>query len=444
MTLGSHITEGFGSADQIINRVIDGVTNTGYTFNPRGDRTTATTAGVTTSYGYDQANHLTSYTPPAGPATTYAYNGQGLRTAKTTSGAATSYTWDTAGSLPLMLTAGTTSYIYGPDHLPIESIDGSGTPTYLLHDQLGSTRLLVSQAGDVTGTYTYDAWGNTTSHTGTATTPLQYTGQYLDNETGFYYLRNRYYDPLTAQFLTIDPLVAQTRATYTYTGNNPITSTDPTGLLNEPVGQSCNPEDQYCAKDARYPCHEAGIGCRRAAPVSQIAGAIAKSAAVVAGYSLGIDLAGSAAGAAHALSVRVSAWLATLGATTAVADNSPEDAEGASGGIRVIGSGFSASERSAAEALAGQGRNVVLREATGVGRTSDLLVDGVPYDVYTPTTGSLDRIVSAIASKGSQVDGGGIVLDLSKSPLAGIDPAALLARVQGVTGNISDIIILGG
>ncbi len=72
--------------------------------------------------------------------------------------------------------------------------------------------------------------GNTTSHTGTATTPLQYSGQYLDDETGFYYLRNRYYDPLTAQFLTIDPLVSQTRATYTYAGNNPINGTGPTGM----------------------------------------------------------------------------------------------------------------------------------------------------------------------------------------------------------------------
>lgn len=89
----------------------------------------------------------------------------------------------------------------------------------------------------------------------------------------------------------------------------------------------------------------------------------------------------------------------SLGAKTAA--TAPE----AAGGLRVIGSGFSASERGAAEALAGQGRNVVLREATGVGRTSDLLVDGIPYDVYTPTTGNLNRVVSAIASKGSQVNG---------------------------------------
>jgi RHS repeat-associated protein len=232
-------TQGFGLADQIVNHEINPTTITSYGFNNRGDRISATTGGNTTSYGYDQANHLTSYTPPAGPATTYAYNGQGLRTAKTTGGNTTSFTWDTAGRLPLMLTAGNTSYIYGPDGLPVESVAGDGTPTYLFHDQIGSTRLLTDPAGAVTGTYTYDAWGNTTSHTGTATTPLQYTGQYLDSETGFYYLRSRYYDPYTAQFLTVDPIVNQTHATYTYAGDNPITGTDPTGLMCVP-GMSAN------------------------------------------------------------------------------------------------------------------------------------------------------------------------------------------------------------
>ena len=49
-------------------------------------------------------------------------------------------------------------------------------------------------------------------------------------------------------------------------------------------------------------------------------------------------------------------------------------------------------------------------EAPGAGRMSDLLINGIPYDVYTPTTGNLDRIVNLIACKGSQVNGGGVVL----------------------------------
>jgi hypothetical protein len=39
------------------------------------------------------------------------------------------------------------------------------------------------------------------------------------------------------------------------------------------------------------------------------------------------------------------------------------------------------------------GKNVILRPPTGAERVSDLLVDNVPYDVYTPTTTNADRII---------------------------------------------------
>lgn len=78
------------------------------------------------------------------------------------------------------------------------------------------------------------------------------------------------------------------------------------------------------------------------------------------------------------------------------------------------GGGFSSSELNAASEMARRGNNVALRAADPTAaRTSDLLVNGTPYDVYTPTTGNIDRIVSRVASKGSQVRGGGVVIDLS-------------------------------
>jgi hypothetical protein len=64
--------------------------------------------------------------------------------------------------------------------------------------------------------------------------------------------------------------------------------------------------------------------------------------------------------------------------------------------------------------------------------------------VYTPLTTNVDRIVSAVASKGGQVTGGGVVIDLSQTTLTATDLGNILARVQGVTSQISDIIILGG
>jgi RHS repeat-associated protein len=61
------------------------------------------------------------------------------------------------------------------------------------------------------------------------TTPLGYDGQYTSSDTGLIYLRARVYDPATAQFLTVDPLAAITRAPYIYTNDNPLNYFDPSG-----------------------------------------------------------------------------------------------------------------------------------------------------------------------------------------------------------------------
>jgi RHS repeat-associated protein len=68
-------------------------------------------------------------------------------------------------------------------------------------------------------------------HTGTATTPLGYDGQYTSSDTRLIYLRNRVYDPATGQFLTVDPLEAISGEPYNYAGDNPVNESDPTGLL---------------------------------------------------------------------------------------------------------------------------------------------------------------------------------------------------------------------
>ena len=46
-----------------------------------------------------------------------------------------------------------------------------------------------------------------------------------------YYDIARYYDPATAQFLTVDPMVQQTMQPYGYTAGDPINATDPSGLM---------------------------------------------------------------------------------------------------------------------------------------------------------------------------------------------------------------------
>jgi RHS repeat-associated protein len=133
----------------------------------------------------------------------------------------------------LLLSDGTNDYLYGPNGTPVEQANlTTGTPEYFVADAQGSTRALLGASGSVDATFSYDAYGNLTSQTGTATTPLLYDGQYFDQTTGFYYLRARWFDPSTDQFTTVDPLVAETGQPYAYAGDDPINSSDPSGLCS--------------------------------------------------------------------------------------------------------------------------------------------------------------------------------------------------------------------
>jgi RHS repeat-associated protein len=211
------------------------VTSTAYGYDTRGDRTSVMpTGGTATSLAYDEANRLKAY----GASVTYAYNGDGLRASKTVSGTTSSFAWDEAEGLPSLLVDGTTNYIYGPGGLPLEQVAGS-TVSYYHHDELGSTRALTNSAGSVAATYTYDAYGKLAGSTGSISNPFGYAGQYTDAETGFQYLRARYYDPATAQFLTRDPLAALTGGAYEYASGDPLNDTDPSGMIDAEHGW-CN------------------------------------------------------------------------------------------------------------------------------------------------------------------------------------------------------------
>jgi RHS repeat-associated protein len=211
---------------------------TQYTDDNRGDRTTGVNYSTdfntqSATYTYDQANRLVS--DQGGWGLTYTYNGDGLRTKKearvSRADQVSSYTWDVHGSLPQLLSDGTSQYVYGPGGIVLESVGAS--TSYYHHDSLGSTRALTDSTGSAVATSTYTAYGTLAGSTGTVTTPFMFAGQYQDSENGLYYLRTRYYDPYTAQFLSRDPLVALTREPYGYVAGDPLNAIDPTGLDND-------------------------------------------------------------------------------------------------------------------------------------------------------------------------------------------------------------------
>lgn len=204
---------------------------TTYSSNSNGQRTASTPAsGTATGYTYNGAGQLTGV---SGTATaSYTYDGAGLRASKTVGGTTTVFTWDTAGSTPQLLSDGTTDYVYGPAGVPVEQFNasGAGNQQYYFADAHGSTVALTNSSGAVDATWTYSPWGQTTAHTGSASTPILFAGAYVDTETGLLYLQARYYDPKTALFLTVDALVDLTHQAYLYTGDDPLNRTDPTGL----------------------------------------------------------------------------------------------------------------------------------------------------------------------------------------------------------------------
>ena len=156
-----------------------------------------------------------------------------------------------------LLMDGTNAYIYAGGDAPAEQVSlTTGTPVYLVTDSLGSVRGAVNSSGTLTGTAAHDAWGNPLTAGGlTATTPFGYAGGYTDPD-GLIYLIDRYYDPQTGQFTSLDPDVDETLDPYGYTDGNPVSNTDPSG------DSSCSRKDKCTASqgDTANPDNSDGGG----------------------------------------------------------------------------------------------------------------------------------------------------------------------------------------
>jgi RHS repeat-associated protein len=247
-----NLTELDGGSTQSYNDADELTSGPGgtYTYNDLGERTAQTDDDTTTDYGWNQAGNLTTNTGGSSDLDlSYGYDGNGLLQSTTTGDTTTQLTWDPNNSIPLLIVDGTTNIIYGPGDLPLEQIGSDDTPIYYHHDQLGSTRLLTNTDGDTVETINYSPYGTPTISSGSATTNLLYAGQYTDPNNALIYMQARWYDPASGQFLSVDPLAAETGATYSYAGDDPTGATDPTGLDSwcgvlipgGPVGSGCPP-----------------------------------------------------------------------------------------------------------------------------------------------------------------------------------------------------------
>src|SRR5574341_1968295 len=117
-------------------------------------------------------------------------------------------------------------------------IGGQNAGVYYRHgDHLGSTSVISDSSGlKIPGSdVKYAPFGEMRSGELSALTDLGYTGQQLDRSTGgLMYYGARYYLPGLRRFISADTIVPnpsnpQTLNRFSYTVNNPINYTDPTG-----------------------------------------------------------------------------------------------------------------------------------------------------------------------------------------------------------------------
>jgi RHS repeat-associated protein len=141
------------------------------------------------------------------------------------------------------------------------AVDGSSSATmlYFVSDHLGSLAVITDSTGAVVGRQFYDAWGKERNADGSADTTCSlpaaspatrgYTSQEEMASVCLINYNARIYDPQIGRFMSADSLVSnpmngQSYNRYSYTNNNPLNATDPSGHagLQKPtqcVGADC-------------------------------------------------------------------------------------------------------------------------------------------------------------------------------------------------------------
>jgi RHS repeat-associated protein len=189
-----------------------------------------------TEFTFDFENRLIEVKSPKGTVQ-YVYDGDGNRSEKIVNNVQTRYIYDSTTNFPRVLVELDsedriiTKY---NDETIVRIVEEDEVYEYHLHDALGSVITITDENGVVGATYDYDVYGGIRAQEGETANTLTFTGEQWDAETELLYLRARYYDPSTGQFISKDPFPGfihdpRSLNKYSYAYNNPINLTDPSG-----------------------------------------------------------------------------------------------------------------------------------------------------------------------------------------------------------------------
>lgn len=175
----------------------------------------------------------------------YSYNGEGIRKSKTVDGITTNYILNSNKIIRETTGNNVINYYYDSNDDVIGFTYNNQKYLYLKNiqnDVIG----IIDSSGSLIVKYYYDAYGNILSITDSSginlgsINPFRYRSYYYDNETGWYYLNSRYYDPFIRRFITPDDVSylgtsesVDSYNLYSYCENNPVNNIDCGGHKKE-------------------------------------------------------------------------------------------------------------------------------------------------------------------------------------------------------------------
>lgn len=230
----------------VVNRMkkaedASGITTFSYDANGNQAGIEEPSGDITTNL-WDGENRLVEVEHDGGDITTFTFNADGLRVEKDDGIDITVFVYDGNNMLHERddVSVVEAEFTYIPQaYAEVLSQHRDSESTFFQFDGIKNVRQLTDDAGFFTDQYSFDAFGNTRTSTGTTANSQLYKGQnlayYKDPNIGpdeQYTLHYRNYNPKTGVFSSSDPAEDDLNL-YRYVRNNPVNGDDPSGLFSD-------------------------------------------------------------------------------------------------------------------------------------------------------------------------------------------------------------------